>query len=471
MLAPPSSRSTHARLKRVCGTRINPAALLIVLGTAFLASAIQVTPAFAQTANDRPNIIVLFADDMGYGDLSSYGHPTIQTPQLDRMADEGLRLTSFYVAASVCTPSRAGLLTGRYPIRHLPNNLGPESTNSLPLDETLVGEPLQEAGYRTAMIGKWHLGHAQDEMMPSSRGFDEYYGLLYSNDMIRPWVQTDVPLHLHRNLEPIEQALNQDTLTVTYTKEAVRFIRDAQSEPFFLYLAYGMPHVPIYAAPHRAGMSRAGKYGDVVETIDWSVGEILKTLDEEGLDDNTLVLFMSDNGPWQEMPDRMFSTEMMPNHEPVKPWDNGSAGHLRGYKTTTFEGGYRVPFIARWPRHIPAGRTSAELVTALDLFPTLLRAAGVGVPGGLALDGHDVLPFFLGETASSPRTQFFYYAGDQIEAVRDGHWKLRLAGGDGPPQLFQLDEDPEETYNRADLHPDVVERLRAAMASFDASIR
>ncbi|MEX0599299.1 MAG: sulfatase-like hydrolase/transferase, partial [Rhodothermales bacterium] len=182
MLAPRSSGPASTRVIFLPDTRVNPVAFLVALGAALLAAVLPAAPALAQTADDRPNIIVLFTDDMGYGDLSSYGHPTIQTPQLDRMADEGLRLTSFYVAASVCTPSRAGLLPGRYPIRHLPNNLGPESTNSLPLNETLVGEPLQEAGYRTAMIGKWHLGHARDEMMPSSRGFDDYYGLLYSND-------------------------------------------------------------------------------------------------------------------------------------------------------------------------------------------------------------------------------------------------------------------------------------------------
>ena len=429
--------------------------------------------ALGQAPDARPNFVVLFADDLGYGDLGRYGNPTIRTPQLDRMADEGVRLTSFYVTAAVCTPSRAGLLTGRYPIRHLPHNLGPESQNGLPLDETLIGEPLQEHGYRTMMIGKWHLGHAEDAYMPVSRGFDGYYGLLYSNDMIRPWVQTDVPLYMFRDLEPIREPLNQDTLTVTYTKEAVRFIEEAGSEPFFLYLAYGMPHVPVYPAPHRDGRSRKGRYGDVIETIDWSVGEILAALEARGLDERTLVIFTSDNGPWQAMPPRMFQTDMLPLHEPVQPWDSGSAGPLRGYKGTTFEGGFRVPFIARWPGRIPAGRVSADMLSSLDVFPTLMEAAGVSAPDGL--DGTSALSFLTTRAVSSPRNAFYYYMGDRIEAVREGPWKLRIApgseGAQGEPALYHLDEDPEEKYDRAEMYPDLAARLQAAMEAFDAEAR
>lgn len=426
-----------------------------------------------QAADAPPNFIVLFADDLGYGDLGSYGNPTIRTPQLDRMADEGVRLTSFYAAAAVCTPSRGGLLTGRYPIRHLPHNLGPDSKNGLPLEETLIGEPLQERGYRTMMIGKWHLGHADDAYMPVSRGFDRYYGLLYSNDMIRPWVQTDAPLHMFRDLEPIRKPLNQDTLTVTYTKEAVRFIEEAGSEPFFLYLAYGMPHVPIYPAPHRDGRSRKGRYGDVIETIDWSAGEILAALEAHGLDERTLVIFASDNGPWQAMPPRMFQADMLPLHEPVKPWHSGSAGPLRGYKGATFEGGFRVPFIARWPGRIPSGRVSADMLSALDVFPTLLDAAGVAAPDHL--DGTSALPFLTTRAVSSPRSIFYYYRGDRIEAVREGPWKLRIPalpeGAQGEPTLYHLDEDPEEKYNRAEAYPELTARLQAAMEAFDAEAR
>lgn len=431
------------------------------------------SPAARRAPNPPPNFVVLFADDLGYGDLGSYGNPTIRTPELDRMADEGVRLTSFYVTAAVCTPSRAGLLTGRYPIRHLPHNLGPDSKNGLPLDETLIGEPLQARGYRTMMVGKWHLGHAEDAYMPVSRGFDGYYGLLYSNDMIRPWVQTDAPLYMFRDLEPIREPLNQDTLTVTYTKEAVRFIEEAGTEPFFLYLAYGMPHVPVYPAPHRDGRSRKGRYGDVIETIDWSVGEILAALKANGLDERTLVIFASDNGPWQAMPDRMFQTDMMPLHEPVEPWHSGSAGPLRGYKGTTFEGGFRVPFIARWPGRIPAGRVSPDMLSSLDVFPTLLDAAGLAAPDNL--DGTSALSFLTTRAASSPRSVFYYYLGDRIEGVREGPWKLRIApapgGAQGEPALYHLDEDPEEKYDRAEAYPDLTTRLQAAMEAFDAEAR
>ncbi len=451
--------------------RKKPAALRLAL-LCLLAFSMQADVA-GQAADAPPNFVVLFADDLGYGDLGSYGNPTIRTPELDRMADEGVRLTSFYVTAAVCTPSRAGLLTGRYPIRHLPHNLGPDSKNGLPLDETLIGEPLQARGYRTMMVGKWHLGHAEDAYMPVSRGFDGYYGLLYSNDMIRPWVQTDAPLYMFRDLEPIREPLNQDTLTVTYTKEAVRFIEEAGTEPFFLYLAYGMPHVPIYPAPHRDGRSRKGRYGDVIETIDWSVGEILAALKANGLDERTLVIFASDNGPWQAMPDRMFQTDMMPLHEPVEPWHSGSAGPLRGYKGTTFEGGFRVPFIARWPGRIPAGRVSADMLSSLDVFPTLLDAAGVAPPDNL--DGTSALSFLTTRAVSSPRSVFYYYLGDRIEGVREGPWKLRIApapeGAQGEPALYHLDEDPEEKYNRAAAYPDLTVRLQAAMEAFDAEAR
>ena len=458
----------------------NPLKIMKHMSRLALLPALLCLPAFfthadalGQATDAPPNIIVLFADDLGYGDLSSYGNPTIRTPQLDRMADEGIRLTSFYVTAAVCTPSRGGLLTGRYPIRHLPHNLGPDSKNGLPLEETLIGEPLQEHGYRTMMVGKWHLGHAEDAYMPVSRGFDHYYGLRYSNDMIRPWVQTDVPLYMFRDLEPIREPLNQDTLTVTYTKEAIRFIEESGPEPFFLYLAYGMPHVPVYAAPHRDGRSRKGRYGDVIETIDWSVGEILAALKAQGLDKRTLVIFTSDNGPWQAMPDRMFQTDMMPLHEPVKPWHSGSAGPLRGYKGTTFEGGFRVPFIARWPGRIPAGRVSADMMASLDVFPTLLDAAGIAPPDNL--DGTSALPFLTTRAVSSPREIFYYYLGARIEAVREGPWKLRIPGlpegATGEPALYHLDEDPEEKYDRADMYPDLVARLQAAMEAFDAEAR
>ena len=284
----------------------------------------------------QPNIIILFADDMGYGDLSCYGHPLIKTPQLDQLADEGIRLTSFYVAESLCTPSRAALLTGRYPFRSgMHFVLGPESTNGLPVSEFTMAEALKSVGYRTAIFGKWHLGHEPD-YLPTRHGFDTYFGIPYSNDMMKPWVNTDVPMALWENESPVEQPVDQDYLTVRYTERAVAFIRENKDYPFFLYLPYNMPHMPVHAAPEFRGKSRGGLYGDVIEMIDWSVGEILKTLDESDLTKNTLVVFTSDNGPWSEVPDRMVANGNERYHA-------GTSGLLEGSKATPWEGGYRVP--------------------------------------------------------------------------------------------------------------------------------
>jgi arylsulfatase A len=421
----------------------------------------------AQSAAPPPNIVLLFADDLGFGDLSSYGHPTIRTPHLDRMAAEGIRLTSFYAAAPSCTPSRAGLLTGRYPIRSLPTNLGPDSDHGLPLSEIILPQLLKTRGYRTMMVGKWHLGHARPEFLPTARGFDGYYGLLYSNDMIPPWVQTDRPLQLHHDDRPLPGPVDQRQLTTGHTAEALRFIRAANGEPFFLYLAYSMPHVPLAVPVERERRSRAGLYGDVIETIDWSAGEILRTLAEEGLDERTLVVFTSDNGPWLDMPDRMFREDI------VKPWHAGSAGHLRGAKATTWEGGLRVPFIARWPGRIPAGQVSADLAATLDLVPTFVRLAGAALPGDRPIDGHDLLPFLQG-CGASPREEFLYYLGERLEGIRQGRWKLRqvqTGSGSIVRELYDLDTDPGERYDRAGEYPELVGRLERRMQTLDREAR
>ncbi len=428
--------------------------------------------AAAQSLKRPPNIVVLFADDMGYGDLSCFGHPTIRTPSLDRMSGEGVRFTSFYAAAPFCTPSRAGLLTGRYPVRAgQPNNLGPDSKGGLPLREVTLAQLLRTRGYRTMCVGKWHLGHNPPEYLPTNRGFDSYFGLLYSNDMIPPFVKTEKPLELFRDTQPIERMTDQSTLTERSTEEAVRFVRSSRNNPFFLYLPYAMPHLPISASKFR-GTSRAGLYGDVIETIDWSAGEILRTLRQEGLDENTLVVFTSDNGPWLDLPPRMLQ-------KGNEPWHAGFKGLLRGWKGNTYEGGVRVPCIFRWPGVIPAQPFNSDIATTLDLFPTIAGAAGARLPGDRTYDGLDMLPALQGK-AKSPRNDFFYFRGSNLEAVREGSWKCRFARDARPelkagdaitPELFNLDDDPAEQYNRYERNRDIGDRLLKKLRAFAAELK
>ncbi|MBM3784261.1 MAG: sulfatase [Acidobacteria bacterium] len=417
--------------------------------------------AAAQPRRRKPNVILLFADDMGYGDLACYGHPTIRTPNLDRMAAEGLRCTSFYAAAPFCTPSRVGLLTGRYPLRAgLPNNLGPDSKNGLPLSEILLSQHLKANGYRTMAIGKWHLGHNPEAYLPTSRGFDSYFGLLYSNDMEPPFVKTEVPLKLYRNTEPVEHPVRQATLTERYTDEAVKFIKASGANPFFLYLPYAMPHLPI-SASSRLGTSRAGLYGDVIETIDWSAGEILKTLKEQKIDNNTLVVFMSDNGPWLDLPSRMLANEN-------QPWHTGFKSLLRGHKGNTYEGGPRVPGIFRFPGTIPAAQVSADIAATIDVFPTVCTLAGVSLPTDRHYDGIDLSEFLKGR-AASPRKNYFYFRGPFLEAYREGAWKVRL--DKSKPELFNLDDDPAEQYDRYDRNKDLGDRLLTKLRDFAKELK
>ena len=415
-------------------------------------------------SDNPPNVVLIFVDDMGYGDLSCYGHPTIQTPRLDHMAEEGARLTSFYATAPVCTPSRAALLTGRYPVRcGQPHNVGPGSKGGLPQSEIVMAEPLKQAGYRTMCIGKWHLGHAQEELWPTSRGFDHFYGLPYSNDMRKPWVQTDVPLKLYRDSTAIEHPVNQDTLTERYTREAVKFIKDSSSDPFFLYLPHSMPHLPVRTSERFRGTSEAGLYGDVIETLDWSTGQILDALEEEGIADNTLVIFTSDNGPWLNLPDRMLQ-------EGNERWHAGSPGPLRGAKASTWEGGMREPMIARWPGHIPAGLESSEVANTMDLYTTILRVAGVQPPADRTIDGKNILPMLQGESGS-PTDYFYYFRGSRLEAVRDDTWKLRQPRPKDKPELYHLNRDPGEQYNVAKDHPEEVSRLQKRMKAFAKDVK
>ena len=423
-----------------------------------------------------PNIVVIFADDLGYGDLGCYGSPTIRTPHLDRMASEGLRFTDFYSAAEVCTPSRAALLTGRYPIRSgMCGNrrvLFPNSKGGLPPGEVTIAEALKEQGYATAHIGKWHLGiHAGSR--PLDQGFERSLGLPYSNDMD---ARADLPkgasgspmpppdgwnVPLIRNGQIVEQPADQTMLTKRYTAEAATYIREKKHAPFFLYFAHTFPHVPLFASPEFKGKSRAGIYGDAVEELDWSVGQVLDTLRREGLAERTLVFFSSDNGPWLIMGDQ-----------------GGSAGLLRDGKGSTWEGGMRVPGIAWWPGQIQPGVTS-ELASTMDLFTTALALGGAPLPKDVTIDGRDLSPL-LRQAQPPAEAPFFYYRGDKLAACRIGPWKAHFFTQTGygqpkpeehdPPLLFHLGLDPSEKRNVAAGHPDVIARIQAAVRAHTTGV-
>jgi arylsulfatase A len=427
-------------------------------------------------AAEKPNVIVIFCDDLGYGDLSCYGHPTIKTPNLDRLAAEGQKWTNFYAAASVCTPSRAGLMTGRLPIRSgmcssKRRVLFPDSAGGLPANEITMARALKTAGYTTACVGKWHLGHLEP-FLPTNRGFDSYFGIPYSNDMDRlqsaPKGRSafleprkeywNVPLM--RNREVIERPAMQESITKRYAEEAVSFIKGNKAGPFFLYLAHSMPHVPLFRSKEFEGVSTAGLYGDVIEEIDWSVGQIVSTLRSEGIAEKTLVVFTSDNGPWL-----VFDTH------------GGSAGHLRGGKGSTWEGGMREPAIFWWPGKIEPGIVHG-LGSTLDLFPTACSLAGAKLPDDRTYDGVDLSAALLKGT-KSPRDEMFYYWGSELWAVRKGDYKLHYVTKTeyvrqqpvrhDPPLLFHLGHDPSEKFDVAKKEPDVLNALKKLAVSHTAS--
>ena len=429
------------------------------------------------SAQRPPSFVIIFADDLGYGDLDIFGHSSIRTPRLDRMAEQGQKWTQFYVGAPLCTPSRAALLTGRLPIRSgmcsdQRGVLFPDSGGGLPPGEITLAEALKDRGYATACIGKWHLGHLH-RYLPNQNGFDYYFGIPYSNDMerapdspegmaafLQPKIEYwNVPVM--RNGEVIERPAEQHTITRRYTEEACRFIREHADRPFFVYLAHNMPHVPLFASEDFNDTSLRGRYGDVVQEIDWSVGRILDTLTEQHLDRNTIVLFTSDNGPWLTYGEQ-----------------GGSAGLLRGGKGSTWEGGMREPTIFWGPGLVEPG-VVMDLGATMDVLPTFLSLAGIDAPADRVLDGFD-LSATLRQKDPSPRTTVFYYRGTQIYAVRQGPFKAHFVTRSGfgpdpalahdPPLLFQLEHDPSEQYDVADQYPQVIEALRRAVEEQTAGV-
>lgn len=404
---------------------------------------------------DRPNVVLINCDDLGYGDIGCYGSQVNSTPHTDRIAAQGVRFTDFYTAAPVCSPSRGALMTGCYPRRiGLATNehgawvLFPGNAAGLSAEEVTIAQLFQLQGYATGHVGKWHLGD-QPDFLPTRHGFDSYYGLPYSNDMgIMEWRQDYPPLPLIHNEQVLQEQPDQASLTERYAEECVRFMRENRGRPFFLYLAHMYVHVPLYAPAAFLERSRNGAYGAAVEYIDWCTGVILHELRRLGLDENTLVIWTSDNG--------------------------GAAGvagcsnaPLRGGKGSTWEGGLRVPCMMRWPGVVPAGTECSQLATAMDLLPTLARLAGTRAPDDRIVDGHDIWPLITEQNgAPSPYDAFFYYLRDDLEAVRSGRWKLHLKTG----ELYDLVADIGETTDVAKGHPDVVAALEGKAEKCRADI-
>jgi uncharacterized sulfatase len=457
-------------------------------------------------AAPRPNVVIVLADDLGYGDLGVQGSRAIDTPHIDRLAEQGTRLTDFYAAASTCSPSRAGLLTGRYPLRSgistplqavgdtfarklthraamimarlgLVDMIGGENlVQGLPSAEITIPEALKLAGYRTAAFGKWHLGDFTElpEYHPFRHGFDDFVGFNMSND--------DFPVAFWRGEEEVVEDIGADQSQYTrlFTEEAIKFIEDSGDEPFFVYMAHKDPHLPFFPSERFAGKSDGGPYGDAVEEFDWSTGEIVGALERLGIADQTLVIVTSDNGPWFE----------------------GSTGSLRGRKGQSFEGGFRVPFVAWWPGRIPAREVTGEPAMGIDLFPTLLGLAGLSLPSDRVIDGIDIRPLLSGDVKELPAREMYFFHEYDIEGVRVGDWKYfrsvshwtwplpldkrdnfagRMAGGRDYtppgtgiriptlgtwPRLFQVHRDPAESYDVVKKYPEKAREMGARLQAW-----
>lgn len=446
---------------------------------------------FAQ--EQKPNIIIINCDDLGYGDLSSLGATGYQTPAIDQMARQGMLFTDFSVTNPVCTPSRAGLLTGRYPQRwgYKKGVFFPNNKNGLPPSELTIAEILKNEGYATAIIGKWHLGH-KPKYLPTKQGFDYYFGIPYSNDMYH---DGDMPLAknakilegytikdykslsgknltykkgnvfknkvpLMKNDEVIEWPVDQSLLTERYTKESLKFINTHSDKPFFLYLAHTMPHVPLFVSSKFKEKTQRGLYGDVIEEIDWSVHEILTFLSKKKMIKNTLVIFMSDNGPWL-----------------VKKENGGSAGSLRGGKMSTYEGGLRVPFIAWWPGKIPKNTINNNHITALDILPTVANITGAKIPKEITIDGINITKQLMGKKDKSPNRRFFIstFGSTKDQMIRIDNWKYRVSTNatNKKPliELFNLKEDPYEKINQIKERPKKAKKMAEAFEMYIEKIQ
>jgi uncharacterized sulfatase len=451
-------------------------------------------------AAPRPNIIIINCDDLGYGDLPPYENTVMNTPNVNRLAQGGVKFTSFYACNSLCTPSRFGLLTGRYPDRAglgwllLPKRnarfnlknfiknkryaIGWElykifsriglmdynkvpNINGIPAKEITIAKALKSAGYHTGMVGKWHLGEFTHlpEYNPVHYGFDFFFGVPHSNDM--------VDFALYRNTECLSPEFTDfAALTGLYTREAIQFIERSEGKPFFLYFAHTYPHQPLHASKDFEGKSKGGRYGDTIEEVDWSLGELIRILQERGQLENTLIVFTSDNGPWY----------------------NGSPGRLRGRKGQSYEGGFRIPMIAQWPTTIPAGAVCSEPAMNIDWFPTCLALAGVELPGDRVIDGKDITGLLTGTEKQSPHESFYFYHNQSLEAIRVGKWKYipkintmvwplamdkkwESAGSYHAPWLYDLEADPQECYNLKEDHPEVIEHMRNVFRRWEAEMK
>jgi len=402
-----------------------------------------------KTEPDKPNIIIILTDDLGYADISCFSAKAIRTPNIDKLAHNGVTFTNFYSSSPICSPSRAGLLTGRYPVRtHVPTVFMPSNSfishilslimysygmKGISPDEITLPEALKKAGYMTGMLGKWHLGDRSPHL-PNEKGFDFFYGAHYSNDM--------KPYEIYRNKEvELEAPVDQETLTKLFTKEGIKFIKQNKDKPFFLYYAQAFPHEPIHASDDFKGSSQAGIYGDTVQEIDWSIGKLLETLEENGLRENTLILFSSDNGPWHQ----------------------GNPGYARGRKGLTFEGGQRVPFIACWPKRIPSGSKTDLPIMNIDLFPTILNLVGIPLPKDRIIDGKNITEFLIEQSEKKLERPLFYFWNKKLQAVRYGKWKYHIRHRSDissyvylklGPFLYDLKQDPNESYNLTPHFPE-----------------